>query len=158
MAYSEKLAIRVRELFAQMQKVEEKKMMGGLTFMVKDKMCVGVLKDELMVRIDPDIYESALKKAGCKEMNFTGRPMKGFVFVSPEGTNTESDLKSWIALALQYNKKQNHQRKRNEIFLNLNFKLKRFTKTKIQLTFAVAESKVGPDRYFFFRYNAEPNP
>jgi TfoX/Sxy family transcriptional regulator of competence genes len=92
--------------------VEEKKMMGGLTFMVNSKMCVGILGDNLMARIDPEVYESALKKKDCREMDFTGRPMKGFVFVGPEGTKTKDDLEYWINLALDYNRKAKASRKR----------------------------------------------
>jgi TfoX/Sxy family transcriptional regulator of competence genes len=112
MAYNEKLADRTRELLSAKRKVEEKKMMGGLTFMVNSKMCVGILGDNLMARIDPEVYESALKKKDCREMDFTGRPMKGFVFVGPEGTKTKDDLEYWINLALDYNRKAKASRKR----------------------------------------------
>jgi len=105
MAYDEILANRVREILSPLRKVEEKKMMGGFTFMVNDKMCVGILKDNLMVRIDPDIYEKVLEREDCREMDFTGRPMRGFVFVDPEGTKTKKDLNYWLGLALEYNKK-----------------------------------------------------
>jgi TfoX/Sxy family transcriptional regulator of competence genes len=105
MAYNEKLAESVRALLADQKKVEEKKMMGGLTFMVKGKMCVGVLNDDLMARIDPDVYESALEMTGCREMNFTGKPMKGFVFVGPEGTRSKKELRYWLDLALDFNAK-----------------------------------------------------
>ena len=64
-------------------------MMGGLIFMVNDKMCVGVFKDDMMVRIDPEIYEAALERKGCREMDFTKRPMIGFVYVSDEGMKTK---------------------------------------------------------------------
>ena len=86
MAYNELLAERLNNILTK-KRIEyvEKKMMGGLCFMVDDKMCVGVVKDSLMVRIDPDIYETALTKKGCREMDFTGRPMKGFAFVDPVG-------------------------------------------------------------------------
>lgn len=104
MAYDEKLADRVRGFLVNEKKVEEKKMMGGLTFMVNDKMCVGILSNDLMVRLDPSNYESALEMEGCREMDFTGRPMKGFVFVSVEGTGTPKKLSQWINLALDYNK------------------------------------------------------
>ncbi len=67
-------------------------MMGGLTFMVDDKMCLGVVKESLMARIDPDIYDEALLRNGCREMDFTKRPMKGFVFVDPEGVDMDADL------------------------------------------------------------------
>lgn len=105
MAYNEKLADRIRVLLSSQPKVEEKKMMGGLTFMVNKKMCVGILGDDLMARIDPLIYESALQRKGCREMDFTGKPMKGFVFVNGEGTTSKRDLNFWIDLALQFNKK-----------------------------------------------------
>lgn len=104
MAYNEKLADRVREELVSTRKVEEKKMMGGLTFMVNGKMCVGILNDDLMLRISPDEYVQALERKGCREMDFTGRPMKGFVFVSPEGTKTKKDLAYWTSLALAFNK------------------------------------------------------
>lgn len=112
MAYSQKLTNRVRTILVAHPKVEEKKMMGGLTFMVNNKMCVGILRDDLMARIDPAVYESALEKRGCREMDFTGRPMKGFVFISPDGTKTKGDLNYWIGLALEYNKFAKSSRKR----------------------------------------------
>src|SRR5688572_13486552 len=112
MAFNEKLADRVREQFSRLKKVEEKKMMGGLTFMVNGKMCVGVLQDDLMARIDPDIYEVALEKTGCREMNFTGKPMKGFVFIGPEGTHKKNDLQRWLDLALEFNKKAKPSKKK----------------------------------------------
>lgn len=112
MAYNETLADRVRKTLVKQKAVEEKKMMGGLTFMVNGKMCVGVLKDELMARIDPDVYDIALQRSGCREMDFTGKPMKGFVFINPEGTNNEKDLKYWIELALDFNKKAKSSKKR----------------------------------------------
>lgn len=105
MSYNEKLAVRVRELLQNKKRVEEKKMMGGLTFMVNDKMCVGVLNDDLMVRIDPDIYEEALERRGCRKMDFTGRPMRGFVFVDSDGIKSNKDLEYWLGLAIEYNKK-----------------------------------------------------
>jgi TfoX/Sxy family transcriptional regulator of competence genes len=112
MAYDEKLANRIRELLLNKRSVEEKKMMGGLTFMVNNKMCVGILKDDLMARIDPEVYESALERRGCREMDFTGRPMKGFVFIDPEGTKSKKDLEFWIKLALDYNKRAKASKKK----------------------------------------------
>jgi len=113
MAYDELLADRVRgELRNKNISFVEKKMMGGLTFMVDDKMCIGILKDTLMARIDPDIYEEALNRKGCREMDFTGRPMKGFVFIEPAGTDLDEDLEYWIQLALIYNPKAKKSQKR----------------------------------------------
>ena len=112
MAYNEKLANRVREILSPKSKVEEKKMIGGLTFMVNNKMCVGISGDDLMARIDPEIYEEVLNKKGCREMDITGRPMKGFVFIDEEGTKSKMDLEFWIALALEYNKKAKPSKKK----------------------------------------------
>ena len=112
MAYDEKLAYRVRELLQNKRRVEEKMMMGGLTFMVNDKMCVGILNDDLMVRINPDVYEEALERKGCRAMDFTGRPMKGFVFVDSDGTKTKKDLEYWMTLALDYNRKAKSSKKK----------------------------------------------
>lgn len=90
---------------------EEKKMMGGLCFMVDDKMCFGINKDEMMARIDPEFYETALKKPGCKEMRFTGRPMRGFVFLEAEAIDSEKDLEYWIQCCLDFNPKAKSSKK-----------------------------------------------
>ena len=105
MAFNEKLADRIRELIAaEHDNVEEKKMFGGLCFMVNDKMCVGVEKERLMVRLDPEKSEEAILKEGCTPMDFTGKPMKGFVYVDIDALNTRKKLEYWIGLALAYNK------------------------------------------------------
>lgn len=104
MAYNESLAERVRQILDPKDLlVEEKKMMGGLTFMVNGKMCVGILKDDLMARIAPEVYEAALSKPGCRKMDFTGRPMKGFVFIDQEGISSNQNLEYWVQLALDFN-------------------------------------------------------
>ncbi len=106
MAYDEQLAERVRRSFKKARaRFEEKRMMGGLCFMVDGKMCVGVEKARLMVRLDPAGYDDALKRKGCVPMDFTGRPMRGFVFVQPEGWATDAELETWLQLALEYNPK-----------------------------------------------------
>lgn len=105
MAYNEKLADRVREIIALAhKKVEEKPMFGGLCFMVNDKMCVGVEKERLMVRLDPEKYETVIEKEGAKPMDFTGKVMKGYVFVDINALNTKRKLEYWMNLALEYNK------------------------------------------------------
>ncbi len=105
MSYNEQLADRTREIISQTQKkIEEKKMFGGLCFMVNDKMCVGVESARLMVRLDPAKYEEVMEKEGCKPMDFTGKIMKGYVFVDIEALNTKKKLAYWIGLALEYNK------------------------------------------------------
>ncbi len=112
MAYDEKLADRIREILVDQPIIEEKHMMGGVAFMVDNKMCVGVMKDEMMARIDPDIYEEAIEKHGCHPMNFTGKPMKSWVFISPEGIDKVKDLEYWIGLALDFNKNAKPSKKR----------------------------------------------
>jgi TfoX/Sxy family transcriptional regulator of competence genes len=105
MAYNEKLANNVRELITLTHKnVEEKAMFGGLCFMVNDKMCVGVEKERLMVRLDPLKYDEAMEKEGCKPMDFTGRIMKGYVFVDADVLTTKKKLEYWVKLALEFNK------------------------------------------------------
>ena len=105
MAYNEKLADRTRELISLTHKnIEEKKMFGGLCFMVNDKMCIGVESERIMVRLDPEKYEEVMKKEGCKPMDFTGKVMKGFVFVDADVLNTKKKLAYWVNLALEYNK------------------------------------------------------
>lgn len=113
MAYDEYLADRIREALNEKHvSFDEKKMMGGLCFMVNDKMCTGIVKNNLMARIDPDNYDQALKRKGCMEMDFTGKPMKGFVFVEPEGIDLDEDLDYWLQLCLDYNPKAKSSRKK----------------------------------------------
>jgi TfoX/Sxy family transcriptional regulator of competence genes len=104
MAYNQNLANRVREKFVKLPNVVEKEMMGGLTFMYNDKMCVGIIKDELMCRIDPNLHDIAVEKIGCKTMDFTKRPMKGYIMIDGNGMKTQKDFDYWIDLALDFNK------------------------------------------------------
>jgi len=105
MGYNEKLADRTREIISQTHKnIEEKKMFGGLCFMVNDKMCIGVEKERLMVRLDPELYDEVIEMEGCTPMDFTGKVMKGFVFVSVDAVTTKKKLEYWVSLALEYNK------------------------------------------------------
>ena len=114
MAFDEKLNDRIRESLSHLSKVEEKYMFGGSCYMLNDKMCVGVVKDEMMCRIDYDIYEDALKKPGCREMVFTGKPMKGYVFVSLEGLKTKKQFDYWINLCIEFNKKAKSSKKKSK--------------------------------------------
>lgn len=104
MAYNEKLADRVREIIAMTHdNVEEKKMFGGLCFMVNGKMCVGVEKERLMVRLNPALTEEVMEKEGCQPMDFTGKVMNGFVFVDENALTTKKKLSYWLKLALAFN-------------------------------------------------------
>lgn len=115
MAYDEHLAERIRQSLARHNTpFEEKKMMGGLCFMVDDKMCIGVVKNELMARINPDIYESALKQEGARPMDFTGRRMKGFAFVTAEGVDLETNFEYWVKQCLDFNPKAKSSKKKKQ--------------------------------------------
>ena len=110
MAYSEFLAERIRPRLLGKGEIEEKKMMGGLIFMVNDKMCVGIdidkntQEDRLMVRVGKLAYDDLLKNDRSRPMDFTGKVMRGFLFIEPSGFDKESDLDFWINKALELNK------------------------------------------------------
>lgn len=102
--YDEHLEERIEAILKHRKiSFEKKKMMGGLAFMVNDKMCVGIITNELMARIGTEAYPEALKKNGCREMTFTGRPMPGYVYVEPQAIDLEIDLEYWIQLCLDFN-------------------------------------------------------
>ena len=104
MPYNEHLADRINTFFkAENVTFFEKKMFGGLCFMVDNKMCVGIIKDELMARIGEQKYEEALTKKDCKEMIFTVRPMKGYVYLDEDSLDLDTDLEYWLQLALDFN-------------------------------------------------------
>jgi TfoX/Sxy family transcriptional regulator of competence genes len=111
MAYNKKLADIIRERLQSIPNVEEKEMMGGLTFMVNEKMCVGVIKDEMMCRIDPEFHSTAVEMQGCRTMDFSNRPMKGYVLIDDSGMRTPNEFEYWINLALEYNPKAKSSKK-----------------------------------------------
>lgn len=110
MPYSSAFADRIRKILSAQTAFAEKEMLGGIAFMVDDKMCVGINQDKrtgvdrLMARIDPEFHYSALKREGCREMDFAGQPMIGFVFIHPEGYASDEDLGFWIGKSLEYNR------------------------------------------------------
>ena len=89
-----------------------KKMMGGLCFMVDDKMCVGIIKNDLMARVGGDTYEELMRVKGARPMDFTKRPMQGYLFISPEGIDFDRDLEFWIEKALAFNPMAKSSKKR----------------------------------------------
>ena len=114
MAYDEQLAERIRRGFSKARvRFEEKHMMGGLCFMVNGKMCVGVEKNRLMARIDPADYDAVLHRKGCVPMDFTGRPMRGFIFINPAGLTTDGELNDWLKLALEFNPRAKSSKKKS---------------------------------------------
>lgn len=112
MAFNEKLADRVREIISATHTItEEKKMFGGLCFMVNGKMCVGVEKERLMVRLDPERYDEVMEREGCMPMDFTGKVMKGYVFVDAAALKSKRQLDFWLQLALEFNEKAKSSKK-----------------------------------------------
>ena len=104
MAFNEYLVDKVSQFFREKSiHFEAKKMFGGLVFMVDDKMCVGVMKDQIMARLNPDIYEESLLIEGCRSMDFTKKRMKGFVYLSDEAIDLDDNLHYWLQLALDFN-------------------------------------------------------
>lgn len=113
MPYNEKLADRCREMISLThKKVEEKRMFGGLCFMVNGKMCMGVESERLMLRIGPARYDEAMEKEGCRPMDFTGKVMKGYVFVDVAALNNQKKLQYWIDMALEFNKEAKPSKKK----------------------------------------------
>ena len=102
MAYDEGLAERIRGVLEERHDVAEKKMFGGIAFMVRGHMCVGIVKDELMVRVGSEAYEDLVRQKHARRMDFTGRPMKGFLFVSAEGLERDADLERWVGHSLSH--------------------------------------------------------
>ena len=102
MAYSETLAQRIRSVLADQPGTRERKMFGGVAFMVNGNMCCGVIKDDLMVRVGPDRHEEALALPHARPMDFTHRPMKGMVYVDPVGVVADAALVEWVQRGLEF--------------------------------------------------------
>ncbi|MEZ4415515.1 MAG: TfoX/Sxy family protein [Gemmatimonadota bacterium] len=96
------LVQRIREALAQRSDVVEKRMFGGVAFMVRGHMCCGVANDDLMLRVGAERYPEALTRPHAREMDFTKKPLKGFVYVAPAGIETDNALESWLAWALEF--------------------------------------------------------
>lgn len=113
MAYNKALEDRVRQILNEKKvKYAEKKMFGGLCFLVEDKMLMGAREGRIMARIDPEDETKALKKKGARPMDFTGRPMKGYLFVDEIGYDLDDDLEYWINLCLKFNPKAKSSKKK----------------------------------------------
>ena len=102
MAFDEGLAERVRDLTADQPAMSERKMFGGLCFMQNGNMCFGIVGSELMVRVGPDEYETAVALPDAREMDFTGRSMRGMVYVGESGLSEDDDLSAWLERGLDY--------------------------------------------------------
>ncbi len=102
MAYDEELAARVRLLLIGRQGYSERKMFGGICFMLHGNMACGVIRDQLISRVGPERYIEALERPHATVFDFTGRPMKGWVQVSPEGWIEDGNLQKWVQLGIDY--------------------------------------------------------
>ena len=102
MAFSESLAARIRDAVVRKKNIEEKKMFGGVGFLLNGNMLVGVWKDSLIVRLGLDGYEDALLESHVREFDITGKPMKGWVMVEPEGIQSDDQLAGWIERAVTF--------------------------------------------------------
>jgi TfoX/Sxy family transcriptional regulator of competence genes len=102
MAYSESLALRIRQLLAGRRGIVEKKMFGGVGFLLNGNMCVGVWKQSLIVRLSAEAGEAALQEADVVAFDITGRPMKGWIMVEPDGVETEEQLRSWMGRGVEF--------------------------------------------------------
>ncbi len=105
MAYNEELSLRVQKRLLKLNiDFFEKKMFGGNVFMINDKMCIGIVKDELMLQVLDAKYETLIEKNHVRAMNFTGKTMKGFLYIEEEGLKKESELNQWIDFGLEFAK------------------------------------------------------
>jgi hypothetical protein len=101
-AYDEALAQRVREVLRNRRGITERKMFGGIAFMLRGHMFVGISGHSLMARVGPQNYEAALARAAVREMDFTGRPLRGYVFVAPQGLKSAAQLRHWVTLCADF--------------------------------------------------------
>jgi len=104
MVYDKELAGRIRQILASLKGLDEKKMFGGISFLLNGNMCCGVIKDNLVIRIGRKNYEKALAEPHARPMDFTGRPLSGFIYVSPSGYLTDKDLTKWLKQAIAFTK------------------------------------------------------
>ena len=102
MAFDQALADRVREVLAVQSDLSEKRMFGGIAFLLAGNMCCGVIEDDLVVRLSPEEAASALHEEGVRPMDFTGRPMKGWIFVAPEVSEGDAELASWVEAGVSF--------------------------------------------------------
>lgn len=102
MAYDEELASRIRRALGPRADISEKMMFGGLAFLMDGKMFVGIVKNDLMVRVGPERYAQVLAEPDVRPMDFTGRPMNGYVFVSPPGHRTDKAVKAWVQRGAEF--------------------------------------------------------
>lgn len=116
MAYNERLAERIRGYFKRRKGLEERRMFGGLCFMLNGHMCCGIEKNRIMVRVALEHYQTLLKKLHACEMDFTGKPLKGFLFISEAGYRTAAGLALWLDEAVECAKSKPPKKKKATMF------------------------------------------
>ena len=102
MAYDEALARRLRQTLRNKRGITERKMFGGIAFLLHGHMFLGIANKSLMARVGPDNHEGALTRPGARKMDFTGKPMRGYVFVGPSGLKSPADLARWVDLCASF--------------------------------------------------------
>lgn len=102
MAFDEKLASRVRQALGELPGLEEKKMFGGVGYLVMGNMACGVNKEDLIIRVGPEKYANYLGYPGVRPFDFTGKPMRGWILVAPSGIKTETDLVAWVKRGIDF--------------------------------------------------------
>jgi hypothetical protein len=102
MPYSESLASRLRDIFRNQRGIAEKKMFGGVGFLLRGNLCVGIWEQSLIARIGPDRYAAALEQPHVREFDITGRPMRGWVLIDPDGIDLDAELRHWVQQASQF--------------------------------------------------------
>ena len=102
MGFDQDLVDRVRRILGKIDGVSEKKMFGGLCFLVKGNMALGLVNEDLMVRVGPESYQKMLAQPSVRKMDFTGKPLKGFLYVGAKGTESDKDLKKWVSKGIEF--------------------------------------------------------
>jgi hypothetical protein len=101
MPYDERVAERIRAAFGERRGITERKMFGGLAFLLRGRMCCGIVGSDLMVRAPMDVFEELLRRRHVRPMDFTGKPLRGFLFISPPGFRTARGLQTWLSYGEQ---------------------------------------------------------
>jgi TfoX/Sxy family transcriptional regulator of competence genes len=112
MPYSEIIADRVREYLSEFPQLEEKRMMGGLIFMLKGKLLAGIMQDELLCRVNPELHDSLVEETGCRPLDGSGKSMKGFILIDQDVLRTGKEFRRWMELALEFNPKAKASKKK----------------------------------------------
>lgn len=102
MPFDDKLANRVRKILEKTEGLSEKKMFGGICFLVNGNMALGLVNNDLMIRVKPDDSEKLLSSPHVRKMDFTGRPLKGYLYIGAKGTESDKDLRKWVMKGIEF--------------------------------------------------------